>query len=550
MYRTLKNILIALFIIPMISCNQEPSHEASLLHAEKVMEQHPDSALFIISSIKTGSITTEADSALYALLLTQAQLKNNIQPDNSTLISFAANYYKHHPHKHRYMLALLYLGQIQMSESEYDNAITTLLKAEDIAIELNDWFHLGLIYRNISFTYNGVFSNIKALAYSQKSVEAFKKSGNVEYWNYERCNLADAYYNVDDIVTAQSLLDSVITTAILSNDSVTVIEAIHMRAYVNMKKSNWQGVIDDLSMAAQSGQIFDTTNDQQCKVVAYLNLGQIEKADSVFRLLDNEPGQIYVSLHNYYAEKGYFTKAYQALKKQQSGMNVTFKAIALQNVSEASDIYKQLKHEEQSLIVKNHRLVLIIILTICIAIILCLYIIHRYKKKILTGRISLLVKKYELLSLDLYRLASTTSKRNNPTQVPSWKILFKKQFSTIDKLCSEYSRNLSLKKSNQLAKTIEDKILGLKDNEDFIGGIFNDIDLYNSNLIHDLKSISPNLTDNDFTLLALLCSGLSNTAISIILSIDIDPLYVRKSRLKSKISKLDFNRKEELLNLI
>lgn len=50
--------------------------------------------------------------------------------------------------------------------------------------------------------------------------------------------------------------------------------------------------------------------------------------------------------------------------------------------------------------------------------------------------------------------------------------------------------------------------------------------------------------------MALCCSGLSNQAIAIIMSIEIEPLYVRKSRLKAKISKLDFPRKAELLNLV
>lgn len=120
----------------------------------------------------------------------------------------------------------------------------------------------------------------------------------------------------------------------------------------------------------------------------------------------------------------------------------------------------------------------------------------------------------------------------------------------LDQLCAEYYETPNTSKTAKLAKKIEYTILQLKNDTQFVKGIFDDINLYNDNLIRDLQESIDTLTQAEYTLLALLCSGLSNQAISIILSIDLAPLYVRKSRLKTKITKLEFPRKEELLALM
>ncbi len=131
-----------------------------------------------------------------------------------------------------------------------------------------------------------------------------------------------------------------------------------------------------------------------------------------------------------------------------------------------------------------------------------------------------------------------------------WKKLFNKQFNILDRLCGEYYTAPSPKNSNKLAKLIETTIFDLKNNADFINGIFDDIDQYNDNIIKELRESTDKITDTDYVLMALCCSGLSNQAIAIIMSIEIELLYVRRSRLKAKISKLDFPRKAELLDLM
>jgi len=47
--------------------------DGRLLHAESIMEQHPDSALMILEAMRLSDNAPEGDRALYALLLTHAQ---------------------------------------------------------------------------------------------------------------------------------------------------------------------------------------------------------------------------------------------------------------------------------------------------------------------------------------------------------------------------------------------------------------------------------------------------------------------------------------------
>ena len=61
--------VIALLICTMGACARPESRR--LQRAEAVMESAPDSALAILDSIDTATLTRASDRALYALLLTQ-----------------------------------------------------------------------------------------------------------------------------------------------------------------------------------------------------------------------------------------------------------------------------------------------------------------------------------------------------------------------------------------------------------------------------------------------------------------------------------------------
>ncbi len=548
MYRLPVYILIALMISLATSCRREPQLNPSLLRAEEIMDEHPDSALSIVSSLDPDSLGCAADSALYFLLLTQSEIKTGAIIKDSIPIKFAIDHYRRHSAPRRLMLSLYYLGEIQNGTASYDKAITNLLEAESLAAKLENWFYLGLIQRNISLAYCNVYNMHMSLIYSIKAVESFKKSGIEDYWNYERCNLANSYINTGNLMEGKQLLDSVKALAILTNDSLTLATAIAQTAYLDLKLGDNQNAIANFKKSEELGLEFDESRDRQFIIVAYQRLGMHEKADSVYNLLDSAKGEIYVSLAPYHVSKGDYKKAYQALSDLSKSQDSLVSVLKKQKVASSSLAYENDLLDRTNLKIRNQRLILILSIVTFLFVASLTIICFFYQGKRFRDRFNTLLKDRDILSSELNRLSAEAEAVSS--EKADWKKLFKKQFRIIDQFCTEYYNAPSARKTAKLAKLIDTTILGIKNNADFVNGIFEDINHYNNDIITELQASTDCLSETEYLLLALCCSGLSNQAISIILSIDIDPLYVRKSRLKAKISRLDFPRKTELLNLM
>lgn len=286
-------------------------------------------------------------------------------------------------------------------------------------------------------------------------------------------------------------------------------------------------------------------------IYAYTQLGKLLEADSVYKLLPSEQSDIFITLHQYHASHKDYEAAYKTIQRQCLKQDSLVRTLTRQKVASASESFNRLQLDKERLIAKNQRLRLSLILlaTIFVACLTVGYLI--FKKRMSDRKITSLLRDYDFLSNEFGKLANKSDIRTpGGFSAQNWKALFKKQFSMLDQLCAEYYETPNTSKTAKLAKKIEYTILQLKNDTQFVKGIFDDINLYNDNLIRDLQESIDTLTQAEYTLLALLCSGLSNQAISIILSIDLAPLYVRKSRLKTKITKLEFPRKEELLALM
>lgn len=376
-----------------------------LLQADSLMDTHPDSALSLLQTIDTATIPTPADRALYLLLLTQAQVKTD-QTASIDHITRAADYFNDNSGSRQQMLSLYYLGLLQSEYQKFDQAIINLLESERLAVEQGNWFYLGLIDREISIVYQNVYSMNMSLMYSQKAVNAFLKSGNKEYWNYERCNLANSYISAGDIHKAVNLLDSVKSLATVMDDTVTIATALFDMAFAKFNLSDWQGGIDALKEAEKSGMPLKEPHHRQALVMAYIQLGYKKEADSVYRLIDTLASPMYISLHHFYAANGDFEKAYTALIKENNSDNSFLQTIKKQKVSETSFMYDNLLLEQAAEKTKNQRLIFILTIAVCLCI-ACLIITYLvYRRKLLRNRINALLKDHDILCYEVERLST------------------------------------------------------------------------------------------------------------------------------------------------
>ncbi|MBR0023606.1 MAG: hypothetical protein IJP59_03245, partial [Muribaculaceae bacterium] len=100
--------LTLMFITITMSCSR--GVDKRLVLADTLMWTRPDSSLAILEAINRDSLQGEENLAYYALLLTQAQFRCNIQLTSDTLISKAVDYYRDNHNREHYTRALLYKG--------------------------------------------------------------------------------------------------------------------------------------------------------------------------------------------------------------------------------------------------------------------------------------------------------------------------------------------------------------------------------------------------------------------------------------------------------
>ena len=212
MRKVLFIILSAVLMTLAASCGQSRVSR-SLSHAEEIMEEHPDSALAILDSLPAAELGSDADRALHALLLTQAQIKNGYTVDSDTLIRLATAYYSDRDPSPRLMKSLFYLGDILHTNGNLPESIIVLSEAYTLANKFDDSYWIAKTSERISDIYNDSYNVEEAIRYTEKAVHNYSKSGKLLNHLYSLCDLATGYSNKGIYDRAEIMLDSVAAIA-------------------------------------------------------------------------------------------------------------------------------------------------------------------------------------------------------------------------------------------------------------------------------------------------------------------------------------------------
>ena len=163
-------VFFLFFITGLMSC----SHHSGLYeHAEKIMSQHPDSVLTLLSTIQDVNDLSEKDRAMYYLLLTEAQNKTYVKPTSDSLITIAVEFFDKTEDWERKAKAWYYRGRINQDLGDALHAQDYYLKALQDESKVEDHALLGRIYNSIGmlYTYQNVYE--KALPYQRKALDRF-----------------------------------------------------------------------------------------------------------------------------------------------------------------------------------------------------------------------------------------------------------------------------------------------------------------------------------------------------------------------------------------
>lgn len=158
------NITLTLLSIVffLVACNEQQSNNRQLILADSLMQSQPDSALNILQDIPMKKFATQADSAYYALLLTQAMDKNYIVQADDSLIRYAVAYYDKTNDVRMQAKAHYYWGCVYRDMNRQAEAFREFLIAASLTEKTREKRQLGLIYNNIGYIYHIQNFNEKA----------------------------------------------------------------------------------------------------------------------------------------------------------------------------------------------------------------------------------------------------------------------------------------------------------------------------------------------------------------------------------------------------
>lgn len=174
----INSLLLILFLAALFSCGEKRAAERSdLMRADSLMWIRPDSSLAILRQVEPAELD-EANRAYYALLMTQAQFRNNGFPKSDSLISIALDYYGDNHNRERLTRTLTYRGFVSESNDKASEAMEWYLRAEANA-DKNDYQNLGNIYIRMGVLHREHLSRYKEdLHCFLKSYEYYLKVGD------------------------------------------------------------------------------------------------------------------------------------------------------------------------------------------------------------------------------------------------------------------------------------------------------------------------------------------------------------------------------------
>lgn len=385
--------LIISIIISLISCthnkNYPTAFQPELAKAEAMMYRYPDSALHILQGIQPDIPSENEQYATWALLMTQAQYKNQIERSDS-LINIAYSYFTKHDNAQRKALALYYKGILRHESHHAEDALSFYLEAATEIEKTND-YQLGfLINSEVGLMYLYRKLNDYAMEYFEKAHHNAELSDNQTYIAFSFIYIARAFSQKKQYNKAIEYYEKAIKIGQVNNYPTILASAMNETSFLFLKtgenKKALQYAKDCIKIKKTDQRIFslgDTYRYLKMYDSAYFYLNQACLSPNIHTARSAYQALYYISQE----EKDY-KKAVEYSNKlwfYQDSIGKTDRNKALIEMQEKYDQQKIINENNLSQIKKDR-----IIRNVLIALIILSFIIaitnYLYQRKIVSQK--------------------------------------------------------------------------------------------------------------------------------------------------------------------
>lgn len=281
MFRALAVVCAAAVVL--LSCSKaDLETERTLEDVASFIEERPDSALTILDTMDSFSLTTSALKARHSLLLAMARDKNYIDDTTDSIIAPAVSWYRRHGSADEKLLMNYYRGRIAMNAGDYETAMRWFADGSRFSEKARNKVWSGRLCNAKFQVYQHLFDSSSAIDAALRSADYYAAAGELSRYYDAINNVACVYEQLLDTANALHYL------GILRDNWDELDESQHSCYYAGM-----------LSISSDKKPVLEQylcdVNDEQViywVIVAksYFEIGNYEQASRALKMAEKYVG--------------------------------------------------------------------------------------------------------------------------------------------------------------------------------------------------------------------------------------------------------------------
>ena len=553
-------LFILILTLTVVACDSHSKHWDTIKEIDSYISEHPDSALVVLENIDVSELSGKEERAKHALLLSMAMDKNYIYKTDFKVLQPAIDYYEDSGTTTDKFQTYYLQGRIYQNQGNETEAMILYAQAKELLSGIDAPFLVGQLHTEIGNIYRSNYDYAKSLEAYQTAYDLYVKAGLESHAAYTLLDIGLSYWNLEDNAKGIEYINEALQIAIKLHD-----EYLEMICYQNIVF-----LCDDIDAVGRCGSVVEALVNRyniekfgSGSLVAiasyYAEVEEYDRmAEFIGRAWSNTTNakdsiNVYLTQADILKRTGKPEEALQYFEAGVKLQNREVRSSLKQPIETTQKEYFQQQAEYNAYRLKKDRELYITlgIIALLALIVVAMYIRHRMLSK------DLEISKYMVLSSELQsairdredRLSAISEHISSQEEAHNTLVsdmhrqiaeLFEKQYELLDKLSNTYYETQGVSKEKEsIFKQVKSEIDKFATDKRSIAQLEKIVNTYKRNVIGLVRSEIPNISERDITLLCYIYAGFSAKSISIFIGETTSNILTRKSRLRSKIAKLD-----------
>ncbi len=525
-------ILLCYLTLLMSACGKKYTDNSTILKAESLLNEYPDSAYKLLTAISHPEQLSEKDYAAWCLHITNAQYKLYKEINSDSIIKIAVAYYDDSKLMKYSGISYYLLGCVSELLQNNEHAMLAYKNALVVLEDAGEYNISGLTAINMGYIYRQDKNYYLANSFYKESLNFFNLSGNRNFQFYSCVELTDMYQKLDypfdsvmyysnkALALSYEINDSLLTYRIISRQGELQRYNDRRKAINNLLVGFNHLPDQQIRNASFLAYIYSQENMTD-SASFYLKIANKQEMESELELLKDLTNGIVSANRNNFVQAFYSFK--DAYFRQDTIFQEKLKS-QLYTIDKQFDLSEKEKENAKLKIANKNKVIWIALLLILvlIAIVVLLLINTYYRKRQAENKINQQKMEFELKEKEL----------ENKT----------KYDLLLTKLCHKLDVTIHFKKIQLGANNPQKQ-------EEFIDELTKQtilvesewqyyIDETNSlfnNKIAILQKNYTQLTSSDMIVIALISLGMNITDSCILLNSSKETMYMRRKRIKKRL---------------